>query len=220
MDTPCGYPFWISDHWEYVVWQFEVQVSPSSDRRSSAREGRPPSAFSVSTLEFEASTSRPTSGSTPTSAPALEPLADLHRPVIHTEGHRVLSPHVPRPPSGDPQGRPRPPSTTSSGEPLSPLLPIPTPLGQKFLIKHKLERQRSRSINELAHPLPSCHAHHDTENESSQRRVQSGPKERTTPEPDDESDKLVAKAGRFWSTKTKILQGWCCLLSVGCRLQF
>lgn len=166
-------------------------------RRSSAREGRPPSAFSVSTLEFEASTSRPTSGSTPT---ALEPLTDLHRPVIHTEGHRVVSPHFPRPPSGDPQGRPRPPSTASSGEPPSPLLSIPPPTGQKSLIKHKLERQRSRSINELAHPLPSCHALHDAENESSQRRVQSGPKERTTPEPEDECDKSSTK-GRAGSNR-------------------
>ena len=193
--------------------QFGLKTQPFSTyffRRSSAREGRPPSAFSVSTFEFEASTSRPTSGSTPTST--LDPLVDFHRPVILPEGLRVVSPHVPRPPSGDPHGRPRQPSTTSGGtsggEPPSPIHHVPpTPTsstpGQKSLIKHKLERQRSRSINELALPLPSCHAHHETENETSdaqqQRRVQSGPKERTTPEPTDDEDERTsstsAKAG-------------------------
>lgn len=181
-------------------------------RRSSAREGRPPSAFSVSTLEFEASTSRPTSGSTPTT---LEPLVDLHRPVIHPEvGLRVVSPPVhllPRPPSGDPFSRPRPPSSSTNGgdplSPLSPLQPIPPPTsssssGQKSLMKHKLERQRSRSINELAHPLPSCLTHHDTESEAGQRRVQSGPKERTTPEPDEENEKGSNKGARKNSVRS------------------
>ena len=63
-------------------------------------------------------------------------------------------------------------------------------------MKHKLERQRSRSINELAFPLPSCHTHHDAENDATaqQRRVQSGPKERTTPEPAEETDERIASA--------------------------